>query len=99
SDTKTHFLLIDFVDGRYEIQARQHDGFTGLASPVVRRSSTADRQLVARSAALLINVDIGLVGTLETGRMRGDNMVDIKLKGGSLGAPLAPWIPKNQVFA
>jgi hypothetical protein len=98
SETKTHFVLIDFVNGRYEIQARQHDGFTGLVSPVVRRSSTADRQLVARSAALLINVDFGLAGTLEINRITGNN-VEIKLKGGSLGAPLTPWVHKDQVFA
>jgi hypothetical protein len=98
SETKTHFVLIDFVNGRYEIQARQHDGFTGLASPVVRHSSTADRQLVARSAALLIDLDFGLAGTLQIERMKGEN-VDIKLKGGALGVPLAPWVQKDQVFA
>src|SRR5579864_7464583 len=25
SDTKVHFVLIDFVDGRYDIQSRQYD--------------------------------------------------------------------------
>jgi hypothetical protein len=79
SDTKTHFVLIDFVDGRYEIQARQHDGFTGLASPV-RHSSTADRQLVARSATLLIDQDFGLAGTLEQVE---NGRVTVKLKGGN----------------
>jgi tetratricopeptide (TPR) repeat protein len=100
SETKIHFVLIDFVNGRYEIQARQHDGFTGLASPVVRRSSTADRQLVARSAALLINVDFGLAGTLEVDRTRAENAnINIKLKGGGLGVSLLPWLQKGQVFA
>src|SRR5260370_27403067 len=56
SDTKIHFVLVDFVDGLYQIQARQHDGFTGLASPV-RRSSTADRQLVASLASAVISQD------------------------------------------
>src|SRR5438128_1206337 len=42
SDTKTHFVLIDLVNGAYEIQARQHDGLTGLTSPVVRRERIQD---------------------------------------------------------
>jgi hypothetical protein len=98
SDTKTHFVLVDFVNGRYEIQARQHDGFTGLSSPAVRHASTTDRQLVARSAALLIDQDFGLAGTLETDRMEGEK-VDVMLKGGALGVPLDRWVKKDQVFA
>ena len=37
SNTKIHFVLIDFVQGQYEISAREYDGTTGLASPVVRQ--------------------------------------------------------------
>lgn len=96
SDTKTHFVLIDYVNGRYEIRARQYDGFTGLASPVVRHSSTADRVIVARSAALLIDQDFGLSGTIDT--VNG-NLVDVKLRGGGLGIPLGHWVQKDQVFA
>jgi hypothetical protein len=102
SDTKTHFVLIDFVNGRYEIQTRQHDGFTGLSSPVVRRSSTADRQVVAHLAALLIDQDFGLAGTVDLERMEAGNTeakVDIQLKGGALGVPLDRWLKKDQVFA
>src|SRR5262245_10769653 len=33
--TKTHFLRIEYRDGKFVIEARQHDGFTGLASPLV----------------------------------------------------------------
>src|SRR5438132_6683022 len=64
--TKLHFVLIDYVDGRYEIQARQYDGVAGLASPVVRRppQPITDRLLVARSAALLVSEDFGVVGTV-----------------------------------
>jgi hypothetical protein len=102
SDTKTHFVLIDFLNGRYELQTRQHDGFTGLPSPVVRRSSTADRQLVARLAALLIDQDFGLTGTLDMERIemgKTDSSVAVRLKGGGLGAPLDHWLQKDQVFA
>jgi hypothetical protein len=98
SDTKTHFVLIDFANGRYEIQARQHDGFTGLSSPVVRHSSTADRELVARRAALLIDQDFGLAGTLNAVRAKEDK-VAVLLKGGKLGVALDHWVKKDQVFA
>jgi hypothetical protein len=98
SDEKIHFVLINFVNGRYELQARQHDGFTGLSSPVVRYDSTSDRQYVARLATLLIDQDFGLAGTVEVNRMDGDK-VDVTLKGGALGAPLDRWLKKDQVFA
>ena len=48
---KLHFVFIDFVGGRYRLQARQYDGTTGLRSPLVRRDQTAERGLVARTAA------------------------------------------------
>ena len=99
-ETKTHFIFIDFVDGRYNIQARQYDGFAGLASPVVRQSQVDDRQLVSRQAALLVDQDFGLAGTLGStaGKKEGD-VVEVSLKGGALGAPLDHWIKKDDVLA
>src|SRR5262249_37172508 len=96
SETKTHFVLIQSVDGQYEVQARQFDGLTGLASPVVRQARTSDRELVVRTAALLIDQDFGVVGTVE-GTARGSD-VRVILKGSGLG-PLTPWVAKGQVFA
>jgi tetratricopeptide (TPR) repeat protein len=95
--SKTHFVFVDFEDNQYVITARQHDGLTGLASPVVRRTQTRDRYLVARSAALLINQDFGLVGTF--GGARQDGKVTVRLKAGALGVPLRPWAGKDEVFA
>jgi hypothetical protein len=96
SGTKTHFLFLSFANGLYELQARQYDGLTGLASPVVRQAQTPDRQLVARTAALLIDQDFGMVGTIT--KSEGDK-VDIVLKGGALGVPLDHWVKKDDVFA
>jgi hypothetical protein len=98
SDAKTHFVLIDFADGRYEIQARQHDGLSGLNSPVVRRDSVpaGDRPLVARAAALLVDRDFGLAGTVIH---VDDHKVEVALKGGRLGVPLGRWVKKGEVFA
>ncbi|HEV2948225.1 MAG TPA: hypothetical protein VGX70_12675 [Gemmataceae bacterium] len=97
SSQKTHFVLIDFRDGQYEIQAGQHDGFTGLASPMTRSAHTPDREFVARTAALLLERDFGLVGTLEAGA-RGPE-VKVILKASGLGIPMDRWIKENDVFA
>jgi hypothetical protein len=96
SDTKTHFVLIDFVNGRYEIQARQHDGLTGLVSPVIRHAATTDRQFVARTAALLIDRDLGVVGTLDTPK---NDEVRVTFKGSGLGMPMSRWVQKDDLFA
>lgn len=96
---KTHFVLIDFADGQYEIQTRQYDGSTGLASPVVRREHLADpagRPLVARTAALMIDRDFGLVGTIAEGK---DREFRVFLKGGGLKTALDRWVKKDEVFA
>jgi hypothetical protein len=96
-DTKTHFVRVDYVDGQYEIEARQYDGLTGLASPVVRRERTPDRQFVARTAALLVDRDFGLVGTIQTAS--DPHRVQVAFKGGKLQTPLERWVEKGDVFA
>ena len=40
---KTHFLRIAFEGGGYRLEARQHDGSTGLPSPMVRTRETRAR--------------------------------------------------------
>src|SRR5262249_35819773 len=97
---KTHFLRVDFVNGQYELQARQHDGLTGFVSPL-RRDRTADRALVTRVAGQLIAHDFGVVGTV-TGSgdgTKGEGSVVVALRGGALAAPLDRWVHKGDVFA
>jgi hypothetical protein len=97
SAVKTHFVNVDYVDGYYELQARQYDGLTGMASPAVRHERTADRQFVARTAALLVDRDFGLVGTVTDA---GDGKkVRVAFKGGGLKVPLDRWVKKGDVFA
>jgi tetratricopeptide (TPR) repeat protein len=97
SDIKTHFVNVDYVDGQYEIEARQYDGLTGTASPAVRRERTPDRQFVARTAALLVDRDFGLVGTVLDA---GDGQsVRVAFKGGGLKVPLDRWVKKGDVLA
>jgi hypothetical protein len=97
SDRKTHFVLIDFANGKYEIQARQHDGMTGQAGPVVRKTSTRERPFVARTIGLLIDRDFGLIGTVPDKEEGGT--LEVKLRGGDRGVALDRWVQKGDVFA
>src|SRR5438067_256049 len=97
---KTHFLRVDFVNGQYELQARQHDGLTGFVSPL-RRDRTADRALVTRLAGQMIAHDFGVVGTV-TGsgdNADGQGSATVAFRAGSLPAPLDRWVRANDVFA
>jgi len=99
NEIKTHFVLIDYSEGKYVIRTRQHDGLTGQASPLVREERIADaagREFVARAAALLVSRDFGLVGTVT--QKLSDDTVRVTLKGGGLNVPLKDWIKKNEVF-
>jgi hypothetical protein len=96
TDTKAHFVRVLYADGRYRIFARQLDGMTGLASPVVRREETTDPQYVARAAALLVAKDFGAVGTVEPAE--GTSEVKVALKAGKLGR-MNRWVQKGDVFA
>jgi hypothetical protein len=96
SETKTHFVLVSVENGRYALQARQADGLTGLASPVTRRVTTADRELVVRTALRLVAQDFGVVGTLSAGTAGPE--VTMPLRAGALGS-FAPWVAKGEVFA
>jgi hypothetical protein len=94
SDTKTHFVLIDFVNGKYEIQARQHDGLSGQSGPIVRKASTRERPFVARTIGLVLDRDFGPVGTVPDKEENG--ALEVSLTG---GAALDRWVKKGDVFA
>jgi hypothetical protein len=91
---KTHFLRVDFVNGQYELLARQQDGSTGMVSQL-RHEHTPDRALVTRLAARLIGRDFGLVGTVLGQRSTGT----VTFKGGSLAPSLDRWAHKGDVLA
>jgi tetratricopeptide (TPR) repeat protein len=103
SDTKTHFVLVDLVNNQYEIRARQHDGPTGMASPVVRTDRTPDRAFVARAAALLIEQDFGFTATFRSwprvdNELNQPQNVPLDLLGAGLGVPLSRWVKPGDVF-
>src|SRR5215213_4363562 len=91
---KTHFVFVDFADGKYEVRTRQHDGSTGFVTPFVRRQVHGDRGFVGRLAGLAVAQDFGAVGTFDpTGPQ-----VQVVLKAGELG-PLDGWVKKGDVFS
>ncbi len=94
---KLHFVLLDFAEGQYTIQAGQYDGLTGLATPIVRQAHTDDRQFVAKQAALLVERDFGIVGTVVK-KIEGAK-IEVALKGGGLGDSVDRSIKKDQIFA
>jgi hypothetical protein len=96
SEVQTVFVLVDFADGRYTIAMGQHDGLTGLSSPVVRRQLVGTRQHVAATAVEMIHDDFGLVGTVAEVTPEG---VRVVFKGGALSDNLAAWVKKGDVFA
>jgi hypothetical protein len=97
---KVHFLLVDFVDGHYDLQGAQFDGRTGIATPVVRHArldDPADRPLVARTAALLVERDFGIVGSVT--EAKDLTRVRVSLIGQGGGVNLDRWVKKDDVFA
>src|SRR5206468_2828453 len=75
---KRHFVAIDFADGQYSIRARQHDGATGQASPLLRQARTADRRFVGRKVLRFLHEDFGAVGTVSR---KDESRVWLQLQG------------------
>jgi tetratricopeptide (TPR) repeat protein len=94
---KRHFVAIDFAHDEYSVRARQHDGATGQASPLVRQAKTADRRFVGRQVLRFLNEDFGAVGTLSR---KEEAKVWLQLQGGAVPSiDLARWVPPGSVFA
>jgi tetratricopeptide (TPR) repeat protein len=94
---KTHFVLVDYAGLDYVLQARQYDGYVGQPSPVVRTERTRDRDFVSRAAALLIERDFGLTGTVTTAP-DAQGQVKVELRGVA-GVPLGGMVRKDDVFS
>lgn len=94
---KTHFLRIDYVDGAYYLRARQHDGFTGLVSPL-RQQRVPAAEWLGRVAGLLLEQDFGLCGTIERPGEGNADTVTVVIRGGQLGG-WERWVKVGDVFA
>jgi hypothetical protein len=96
---KRHFVDVSVADGRYVIRARQHDGSTGLAGPVVREARTADRAFIGRLISRFIDQDFAPTGAI-VGYDKATDKVTLALRGGELApAELARLVPTGSVFA
>lgn len=91
---KTHFVFVDFADGKYVIRTRQHDGNTGFVTPFVRTQVHGDRGFVSRLAGLAVAQDFAVVGTFDPRVPQ----VQVVLKAGELGS-LDQFVKKGDVFA
>lgn len=94
----TYFVLIRFSGSDYEIELRGHNGIVGLPARAVRHARTRDRAYVGRTAALLLDHNLGLVGTVVS-EPDGSRQVRVELRGGGLGVDLGRWVKKDEVFA
>jgi tetratricopeptide (TPR) repeat protein len=94
---KTHFLRVVVANGAYRLEARQHDGSTGLTSPLVRTRETRTPETVARLAGLMLDRDFGPVGTVERIDKEPD-VVRVRFRGGALPG-FERFIKPGDVFA
>ncbi len=94
---KTHLLRVRFDRGLYHLESRQHDGSTGLVSPVVRQSETDTSAKVGRLAGLMVARDFGPVGTVEKIPNEA-NAVKVRFRGAALGG-LERYVQPGDVFA
>jgi tetratricopeptide (TPR) repeat protein len=94
---KTHFLKVEYRDGRVHLESRQYDGFTGLSSPLVRSQSTRTLELVGRTAGMMLDRDFGLVGTVEAIGGKPDE-AKVIVRGATLGS-VKDFVQTGDVFA
>lgn len=98
---KTHFLTVEYRDGQYHLESRQHDGFSGLASPVVRKQSVRSPEMVGRAAGLVLDRDFGLTASAEPVNLpRGQEVKELRVtvRGGQLG-PIDRFVKVGDVFS
>lgn len=97
--TKTFFVFIDYVNDQYEIQVRQHDGSTGVNSPLREPLHLSDRAFVGRVATLLMARDFGVVGSITSPALSEARQVQVAFVGGDQDGPLENWVKKDDLLA
>jgi len=94
---KTHFLRIEYRDGKFHLESRQYDGFTGLSSPRIREQTVRAPEQVGRAAGLMLDRDFGLAGTVEPIPGTVDE-VKVRIRGSALG-PVSNFVQRDDIFA
>lgn len=95
---KTHALTVEYRDGTFHLSARQHDGSTGLASPMVRTQANRNPDMLGRLAGMLVEPDFGAVGTVVPVAGLPDGHMRLVLRGSQTG-PFDQWAKVGDVFA
>lgn len=96
TNVKTHVVTVDYKDGEFQLAARQLDGFTGIASPVLRKQTARTTDTLGRIAALLVEPDFGPVGTVMP--IPGESeRVTVTFRGSAIASP-ANWVRKGDVL-
>jgi hypothetical protein len=94
---KTHFLRVEFRDTGFHLEARQHDGSTGLVSPVLRAKDAPTSDTVGRLAGLTLAKDFGPVGTVVDSDPK-EGTATVKFRGGTLPG-FDKFVQPGDVFA
>jgi len=98
TDAKTHFLRIAVTSaGGFRLEARQHDGSTGLPSPALRWKETSTPDTVGRIAGMLVGRDFGPTATVEPSEINAET-VRVTFRGGAL-AGFDRLVKAGDVFA
>lgn len=93
---KTHFLILKPGNGKFTLESRQHDGNTGLATPLTRTRTVTDVDTLSRTAGLMLAADFGTVGTVELLPEDKESCL-LHTRGGDLpGADR--WVKPGDVF-
>ncbi len=96
TNVKTHFLTVSENSGKYTLEARQHCGYTCLASPRVRTKTVPDLDTLSRTAGLMLAADFGPVATVEPLPDTVEHCL-VRMRGGELpGADR--WLKIGDVF-
>jgi hypothetical protein len=93
---KTHFLRIDYRDGQFYLEAKQHDGTTGLPTPVLRKQTVRSADMVARRAGMMLEPDFCPTGTVDFNPDAQD-FVKVTLRGSAIG-PLDRYVRLGGIF-
>ena len=94
---KYHGLAIEYKDGAFQISARQYDGFSGLASPLLRSRTVRSLDQIARAAGLLLEPDFGPDGTVQV-IPTDATQVMLEFRGHKL-SPLEMRVKPGDLFA
>ena len=95
SEQRTWFVLVNFVDGRYEARARFHDGPSGLGGPRGRLAVTHERGQVGAAIADLLLEDFFFTGTV----IGVGKEVGVAFQGSGLEGAVGPNLKAGEVLA